>query len=103
LAHEEGVVKMNLCVMCGRSIPDEASYQVCKVCQITADMIFQSFQCPECDHQLEIYAKNITHMEPEMHIDLLYHCPYCHQDWLSQYVRTETAEWQTVLRRHFWG
>ena len=102
---------MNLCVMCGNTLPTESNSQVCKTCEVTAGIRFMDFlRCPVCGERLKLYSKYLTQYIPAqadsfpyIEVDLIYHCEACHLDWHSQYTQEYGDEGQTGLKRHYWG
>ena len=101
---------MELCVMCGRELPNESGSQVCRTCLLTSDVSFMKFDCPECGMPLDIYYTEVTEHTPAswdcfrtLGVDLIYHCDYCGCDWDSKYHTCNGDVGQTGLTRHFWG
>jgi predicted RNA-binding Zn-ribbon protein involved in translation (DUF1610 family) len=100
----------DLCVMCGRILPDECGSHVCHTCELTAGINFMEFYCPKCGHKMELFYKQVVSYRPgsfdaypQIVVDLIYHCDQCGCDWDSQcdYEHGDIA--QSELKRHFWG
>ena len=101
---------MELCVMCGRELPNECGSQVCRTCELTADINFMRFYCPCCGKEMEVWHKEVIHYcksyfndFPCISVDLIYHCDNCGCDWDSQCHYEYGDISQSELKRHYWG
>lgn len=97
---------MELCISCGRV----SGSKICKHCQLTKNIKFMEYTCPECGTKMEIWYKEVTSYKgaswdcfPTMTVELIYHCPNCGCDWDSTYTSNWGDEGQTRPARHYWG
>ena len=101
---------IELCAACGRVLPTECGKQICRTCELTADIKFMEFACPSCGEKLEIFSTYVARYNPHcwdgwpyLNVDLIYHCNKCGNDWDSEYTQEFGDEGQTALKRHYWG
>lgn len=99
------------CVCCGASMPSESNRHICRTCELTGDIQFMRFDCPECGKPLDIYYKRVNAYEAplvadqwrHLNVDLIYHCHNCGCDWYSNFIEDWGDQGQSALRRHYWG
>lgn len=101
---------VELCTQCGRILTANHKDGVCRTCQLTENIQFMEFTCPECGEKLTIWFKEVSRYRPSqlgdwpyLHVDLIYHCANCGSDWNSYYTYEFGDESQRALKRHYWG
>ena len=101
---------IELCTECGRILTANHKNGVCRTCELTKDVKFMEFTCPDCGEKLTIWFKEVIHYNPHcfdgwpcLNVDLIYHCANCGNDWDSYYSYEFGDESQRALKRHYWG
>ena len=101
---------VELCTECGRILTANHNNGVCRTCELTKNVHFMEFTCPDCGEKLTIWFKEVIHYNPQcfdawpyLNVELIYHCANCGNDWDSYYTREFGDEGQTALKRHYWG
>ena len=94
------------CVMCGSKVLSESNSQVCRTCELTTGINFETYTCPECGETMTIYYRHVVAHQPDrnlLEVALIYHCDKCGCDWDNLYTQDWGDKKYSGLTRHFWG